>query len=161
MLRRHIREQTGIMIARLSSLSEEAARRRPSAATWSPAQHGCHVALTTDAFASILLRKGPLEVRRGSSDYPDQSWSLDAPPVGVAAPSILIPPDDPGRDDAVERLRSAAQRMETVLTEIPMEDLDGFVVTLPWGTVSLYQLCEWSGGHTRRHIAQMERSSPG
>jgi DinB family protein len=152
-----LREQTSDLITVLHSMPEMVAIRPAHDGVWSAAQIGHHVALTNEAFSTVLLRHGPLPVIRASSDYPDDQWTVDAPPMGVSAPAILVPPADVERDSAMDRIRAAAHRMESAMTSLSADDLADWAVALPWGTVSLYQLCEWGGGHTRRHVAQIRR----
>jgi hypothetical protein len=151
-----LRAQTEDLIAVLGTLPDNAAVKPRDDSVWSAAQIGLHVALTNEAFSTVLLRQGPLPVVRVPSDYPDDRWSLDAPP-SVAAPSFLVPRSGVRGDEAVERVRASAHAMESAMQRVTADDMVDWAVALPWGTVSLYQLCEWSGGHTRRHVAQIRR----
>jgi hypothetical protein len=97
-------------------------------------------------------RDGPLF--RGESDFDDHSWNLDAPPTGVEAPGLLQPPLRVTRHAAVERIRSSAKRLSTLLEQLTPEHGSEMCVQVPWATISLYQLVERAGGHTLRHVAR-------
>lgn len=154
-----LREHTDAMAAFLASLPADAAKRRYMADGWSPAQHGYHVALTTDAFSGVLTRRGAVPAVRGTSEFAEETWSIDTPPIGVVAPAFLIPPNDATLDDVVARLRAAAKHLEAAMHETSADQFEGWAVDLPWGRVSLYQMCDWGGGHTRRHLAQVRRET--
>ena len=123
---------------------------------WTPAGHAAHVALTNDVFFGVLQGGGPIAAFEGTSDFPDEKWSMDAPPGGVVAPGILIPPPEIGRAAAAAQLRESAERLRPAIAALD-EKRAASCVRLPWNVVSLYQMSEWAGGHTLRHLAQVNR----
>lgn len=123
---------------------------------WTPAGHAAHVALTNDVFVGVLLGGGPLAALEGTSDFTDEKWSMDAPPSGVIAPGILIPPPGIGRAAAAAQLRESAARLKPAIASLD-EKRAALCVQLPWNVVSVYQMSEWASGHTLRHLAQVNR----
>ena len=81
---------------------------------------------------------------------------MDAPPNGVVAPGIPDPSSRPwtrgGRGAAVE----SAARLKPAIAALD-EKRAALCVQLPWNVVSLYQMSEWAGGHTLRHLSQVNR----
>lgn len=123
---------------------------------WTPAGHAAHVALTNNVFVGVLQGGGPLAAIEGTSDFPDEKWSMDAPPRGVVAPGILIPPSGIGRADAARQLRESVARLKPAIASLD-EKRAAMCVRLPWNVVSLFQMSEWASGHTLRHVAQVNR----
>ena len=123
---------------------------------WTPAGHASHVALTNDVFFGVLEGGGPIAAFAGQSEFPDDKWSMDAPPRGVVAPGILIPAPGIGRAAAAAQLRASAARLRPAIASLD-EKRAALCVRLPWNVVSLYQMSEWAGGHTLRHLAQVNR----
>ena len=152
------REATGEITVALVRALEEAAQFCPPGGGWSATQIGYHVGLTNEWFAGAFSRTGVTLPFRGESDFDDHSWNLDAPPMGVEAPGLLQPPLRVTRHEAVERIRSSAKRLSPLLEQLTPEDGSEMCVQVPWATISLYQLAEWAGGHTLRHLGQMRRA---
>lgn len=122
---------------------------------WSPAQHICHVAIVNEVFASILTGNGPMYPAPGNSDYPDERWHPQAPPY-LRAPEGMVPPDGIDRGAALARLRQSASTLEGAIAALA-PNLAVQCVALPIGTVNLYQVSEYAGGHTLRHTEQVRR----
>ena len=152
-----LEQHTADLIGLLRSLSDVAATARPAEDRWSPAENGWHVALTIGAFADILGGNGPLPIAPGVTQFPEETWSLETPPA-VAAPAFLVPPRDATAAQASELIEQAAPRLARAFGILTQEQAQGHVVNLPWGTVSVYQLCDWGGGHTRRHVNQIRQA---
>lgn len=127
----------------------------PLIGEWTPAAHVWHVALTNDVFSGILTGGGPILAAPGTPDFTDAQWSFNAPPL-VPSPDILLPPPDARRAPAVAKLRESVARLRPLI-----ESLDRgratLTVQLPWARVSVYQVVEWSAGHTLRHLSQIGR----
>lgn len=123
---------------------------------WTPAGHAAHLALTNSVFVGVITGGGPLTPGPGTSDFSDGRWNLDAPPTDVIAPSILVPPAGIGRSDALANLRQSVDRLSSAIKSIDPA-LAATCVKLPWAMVSLYQMAEWGGGHTMRHLTQVSR----
>lgn len=134
-------------------------RMQPLTGGWTPAGHAAHLALTNDVFHSVVNGgagcTGPIAPFEGTSDYSDETWSMDAPPPAMAPP-ILIPPAAIECREAAGMLRESAARLRPALATLDPQ-LAVHCVRLPWATVSVYQMCEWAAGHTLRHIAQVNR----
>lgn len=132
---------------------------QPLPGGWTPAGHAAHLALTNDVFLSVVKGgagcSGPIAPYEGTSDYADTTWNMDAPPPAMAPP-ILIPPAGIGRADAAAQLRESAARLRPAIATLD-PTLALYCVRLPWAAVSVYQMCEWSAGHTVRHIVQVNR----
>jgi hypothetical protein len=123
---------------------------------WTPAGHAAHVALTNNVFVGVLQGGGLLTAIEGTSDFPDEQWSMDVPPRGVIAPGILIPPSGIGRAAAAAQLRESVARLKPAIASLD-ETRAALCVRLPWNVVSVYQMTEWASGHTLRHLAQVNR----
>jgi hypothetical protein len=146
---------TAAFLAFLDRLPEDVAMQALPQ-RWTPAGHAAHVALTNDVFFGVLHGGGPLAAFEGTSDFPDDRWSMDAPPGGVVAPGILIPAPGVAPTAAAAQLRASAARLKPAIAALdPMRAT--LCVRLPWNVVSLYQMCEWGGGHTMRHLSQVNR----
>jgi len=127
---------------------------------WTPAGHVSHVALTNDIFRAILSHgpgcSSPLPPFEGTSAFGDDAWSTDAPQFKAASPSMLIPSPGTGRAEAAAQLRASAAALDQAIATVTPAAAS-LCVQLPWGVVSLYQLCEYAGAHTIRHLAQVNR----
>lgn len=123
---------------------------------WTPAQHASHLALTNDVFSGVIQGGGPIAPSQGTPQFSDAQWHLDAPPTGVAAPSILIPPPGISRAEADAQLRASVARLKPAIAGLDPK-LATLCVQLPWAVVSVYQMCEWGGGHAARHLTQVNR----
>jgi hypothetical protein len=153
-----LRGATQQITTTLERASEDAAQHCPKQGQWSATQIGYHVALTNEWFAGAFSRTGVTLPFLGESDFDDESWNLDAPPVGVQAPGLLEPPARVTRREAVDKIQSSAERLAPFLAQLTSEDGSAMCVTVPWATISLYQLAEWAGGHALRHLRQMRRA---
>lgn len=122
---------------------------------WSPAAHGLHVALTDEVFAMVLAGTAPLTVDDGPSDFAGDAWSLAAPPRAIA-PSVLVPALDVTPAVAAARLAEASAGLAAAI-ELADTQTVARRVHLPWARVSVLQMCEWSAGHTLRHLSQVAR----
>jgi hypothetical protein len=122
---------------------------------WTPAGHAAHLALTNDVFCGVLKGSAPIVPFPGTSDYSDDTWTMDAPPAATAPP-ILIPPANIRGADAVAHLRASSVALRAAIDQLDA-DLARQCVRLPWAAVSVYQMCEWASGHTVRHIVQVNR----
>jgi hypothetical protein len=122
---------------------------------WSPAAHVWHVALTNDVFSGVLRCDGPIVATGGRSDFTDAQWNLNSPPP-AEAPGILIPPTDASPAAAAERLHDSVVRLRPGIKALE-PGLGVETVQLPWGRITVYQMAEWSSGHTLRHLSQIGR----
>lgn len=151
---RLLRASTDAFVSFLSGLPDtDAVAALPG--RWSPAAHGYHVALTNAVFAGVIGGTAPLKMFEGTPDFSDDAWNFDAP-LRAAAPPFIVPPGDVTPAAAIARLEAEA----AVLTGA-MASLDpartALCVQLPWAAISVLQMCEWSAGHTLRHLSQVGR----
>jgi hypothetical protein len=148
---------TAACLTFLERMSETECRRALPGG-WTPAQHAGHLAMTADVFRGAILG-GPaccgVEPFVGASDFPDDGWSMDAPPPAVAPP-IIVAPATITRSEAAAHLRKAIAELSPVIRQMS-SDRGCMAVRLPWAVVSLYQMSEWASGHTIRHITQVNR----
>ena len=70
----------------------------------------------------------------------------------------LEPPAVVGRDSALERLRASGQRVSKAIASLTPQRGSGYCVSLPFGTLSLFELAEFAARHVLRHVAQVERA---
>lgn len=133
----------------------ESRTTEPLVGGWTPAAHVCHVALTNEVFSGILAGNGPIAAAPGVSDFTDAQWNFNAPPA-AAAPDILLPPPDARRGAAATRLRESVARLRPLIESVDPARAT-LTVQLPWARVSVYQVVEWSAGHTLRHLSQIGR----
>jgi hypothetical protein len=122
---------------------------------WTPAAHVWHVALTNDLMGAVMRGDAPIQAVPGVPDFTDEQWSFASPPVGPA-PDVLVPPLDVTASAAVKRLQASAAPLRPVIESLETQRAV-LTVQLPWGCVSVYQLAEWAGGHTLRHLSQIGR----
>lgn len=122
---------------------------------WTPASHVWHVALTNDVFSGVLRGDGPIAATDGRSDFTDTQWTFASPPPAVA-PGILVPPADATPQTAAERLQDSVARLRPLIARLDPA-LGTETVQLPWGRITVYQMTEWSSGHTLKHLSQIGR----
>jgi hypothetical protein len=138
----------------LNAMPQDAAME-PLVGGWTPAAHVWHVGLVNDVFRAILRGEAPLVVEPGVPDISDDRWNFSVPPP-IAAPDFMMPPLDVPPGAAATLVRESVARLRPEI-----ESLDparaSLTVQIPWARVSVYQLVEWAGGHTLRHLAQVGR----
>jgi hypothetical protein len=150
-------EANARMVALLESLSDEAARHVPGEGRWSPAQVGCHVAVTNQLFAGILTGAVPM-ARTAPSGFTENPEVFSAIPPRVTTLPPLEPPAGAVRAEALERLRAAERALVAAMKTLPPDRAATQVMDLPFGTISMYQAAEFTGAHVSRHLAQIHRS---
>jgi hypothetical protein len=139
------------LVARLRELPPRLAERGGDNA-WSAAQIGCHVAMANDWTADVLLGLSPV-ARKADGGLPEE---LDMSTVTWNAKTFpLDPPDVISCDHAVERLRASGHHLSKAIASLTNERGAGYSVTLPIGTLSLFQLAELTVAHAARHSAQL------
>ena len=146
---------TAAFVAYLDALPDAAAIQ-PLPGGWTASRHAAHLALTNDVFIGVINGGGPLSAFAGVSDFSDEQWNLDAPPIDVAAPAIVIPPAEIGREAAIAELRHSVRRLRSAILSL-RPNVAAMCVRLPWAVVSLYQMSEWGARHTIRHLGQVSR----
>jgi hypothetical protein len=58
---------------------------------------------------------------------------------------------------ALDRLRASGHHLSKAIASLSMERGIGHCVTLPFGTLSLFELADFTAAHVLRHISQMDR----
>ncbi|HEV2063128.1 MAG TPA: DinB family protein [Thermoanaerobaculia bacterium] len=150
-------DATEELITRLERLSDQSATRTPKYGDFTPAQIGWHVGATNQLFTGILTGTAPLVASPGASDFTDDEFRPAVVPR-VQAPALLLPPAAITRAESIQFLRASREPLRQALLSLEAERAAGWCVTLPWATVSLYQLGEWASGHCWRHIDQLGRA---
>lgn len=149
-----LRASTDAFVSFLSGLPDTDAEA-PLPGRWSPAGHGYHVALTNGVFAAVIAGTAPLKMFEGTPDFSDEAWNFDAP-LRVAAPAIIVPPADVTKAAAIAKLEAEAAALTRAMSTLD-QARTALCVQLPWAAVSILQMCEWSAGHTLRHLSQVGR----
>jgi hypothetical protein len=123
---------------------------------WSPAQIGCHVAMTNQWIAGVLSGQSPMAqpAPAGFSETFDASQM----PARAQAPASLTPPAVIGMDAALERLRTSANDMSKAIASLTPERGSGYCVQLGRGMLSLFELADFAAAHVSRHAAQVDRA---
>jgi hypothetical protein len=143
-------------VSKLRELDPEGAEHHPSADRWSAAQIGGHVAMANEWTAGVLLGTTPLAQpapqgfteQYSSNRGPGVPWNVKAFP--------LRPPDIISLDHAVERLRTSGHHLSKAMASLTAERGSGYTVTLGVGTLSLFELAEYTVAHVGRHAAELD-----
>jgi hypothetical protein len=90
-----------------------------------------------------------------------ESFRASAMPAKVKTFPSLEPPAVVSSEVALERLRAAGQQLARAIASLTTERGAGQCVTLPFGTLSLFELADFSAAHVVRHTAQVERTAGG
>lgn len=143
------------LVTKLRDLPPGAAESRPDSETWSAAQIGCHVALTNEWIAGVLTGATPMA--QPAPDGFTEAFDPAAVPARLKTIPPLEPPNPVSRDAALDRLRTSGQHMTKAIAGLTTERGAGFCVSLPFGTVSLFELAEFTAAHVDRHVAQVGR----
>jgi hypothetical protein len=147
------------LVGRLRELPPETASQRPSGGAWSAAQIGCHVAMTNEWIAGVLSGSTPM-AQPAPADFVE-SFDSTAMPSKLKTFSSLEPPAAVSCEAALERLRTSGHHMAKAIASLTPERGAGLCVTLPQGTLSLFELADFSTRHVMRHVAQLERTVAG
>jgi hypothetical protein len=143
------------LVNRLRDLPPAAAEHRPDRESWSAAQIGCHVALTNEWIAGVITGSTPAAqpAPAGFSECFDPA-SL---PAKLKTYATLEPPHPVSRDAALERLRASGQHISKAVASLTPARGSGYTVTLPFGTLSLFELADFNAAHVMRHCHQIDR----
>jgi hypothetical protein len=123
---------------------------------WSPAQVGCHVALTNEWIAGVL--KGDVPSARQVPEGFVEEFDASRLPSAIQTVPALEPPIVSSLEAAVDRLRTSGHELSKAIASLSHERGTGYCVTLPFGTLSLFELADFAASHVTRHIGQIERS---
>jgi len=159
-IRRHYREAHDRLVARLRGAEEDALQRPPADGGWSAAQIGWHVAAVDGLFAGLVSGAipGAKELEPGAAVRPWQEIAAGIPDKLDANKRVQPPPAVP-RDQLLEALEAAADRMDAALASLSEERGARFALAHPViGIVPLAYVGEWATAHVIRHNAQAKRT---
>lgn len=144
------------LAAKLRDLPAHIAEERDDIDSWTAAQIGWHVATTNDWIAGVLIGTTPM-AEPAAPGFRETIHMHPLPDKLKTSPA-LEPPAIVGRDSAMEKLRASGQHMSKAIASLTPERGSGYTVTLPFGTMSLFELADFASGHVARHIAQIDRT---
>jgi hypothetical protein len=143
------------LVHRLRDLPPEAAEHRSAGKGWSPAQIGCHVAMTNEWLARILA--GETSLARPTPEGFVESFDARAIPAKLKTSPQLEPPAIVSGAAALERLRASGHQVSKAIASLNADRGAGYCVTMSFGTLSLFELAEFAVAHVSRHIGQLPR----
>ena len=144
---------TAAFLGFLQTLPDETANT-PLPGGWTPGGHAWHLALANEVFRDTFTGAGGLPTFDGVSDFTDETWSFNAPPL-VGTPASMAPPAIVDSTAAGSKLTESTRELVRAI-EAMTPERSALCVKL-WNTVTLLQLAEWSTGHTLRHLSQIGR----
>lgn len=144
------------LVSALQAIPPEAAEQNPPDGGWNAARIGVHVAITNEWVCAVL--RGDAPAAQPAPEGFNENWASIAVPDRVQTFPQLVPPEDATLADALHRLELADEQVSTTVRGLS-EERGCMCVTLPFGTLSLYQLAEFIGLHSGRHLAQLQRLS--
>jgi hypothetical protein len=115
-----------------------------------------HVATTNEWIAGVL--DGSMPAAQPAPAEFQESFN----PKGLASkiktfPS-LEPPSVVSPEVALEKLRASGHHLSKAITSLTAERGGRYCVTLPFGTLSLFELADFTAAHVVRHVGQIERT---
>lgn len=147
------------LVSTLRSVDQDQTGIDPRHEGWNPAQVGCHVAMTNEWIAGVLSGTTPM-----AQPVPEgfvEQFDVKAVPARLKTSAALEPPSYMGLEAAIERLRSSGHHLSKAIASLSPRRGAEFCVTLPFGTLSLFELADFAIEHARRHIGQVERATAG
>jgi hypothetical protein len=143
-------------VGKLRELPPESAERRPAAEEWSAAQVGFHVATTNEWIAGVL--DGSTPMAQPAPEGFAETFNPKSIPAKVKTFPSLEPPAVVSAEVALERLRASGHHLSKAIASLSAERGAGNCVTLPFGTLSLFELADFTTAHVLRHINQIGRA---
>lgn len=128
----------------------------PRSEGWSAAQIGAHVAMTNEFVAAVLTGQTPMA--QPAPEGFQESFDPGVLPPKAQSPAVLQPPAVVGIDAAIERLRVSAQNVSKAIAALTPDRGAHYCVSMPFGTLSLFELADFTAAHVSRHAAQVQRS---
>lgn len=144
------------IVGKLRELPPESAEHRPAAEAWSAAQIGFHVATTNEWIAGVLNGSTPM-AQPAPAGFAE-TFSPKSLPAKIKTSPSLEPPAVVSAEVALERLRASGHNLSKAIASLSTERGASHCVTLPFGTLSLFELADFTTAHVLRHISQIERS---
>jgi len=148
-----------LLVGRLRELPPETAGQRPADGAWSAAQIGCHVAITNEWIAGVLSGSTPM-AQPAPPDF-TESFDATALPAKLETAASLEPPAAVSCEAALERLRASGHHVAKAIASLTPERGARLCVTLGVGTLSLFELADFTTVHVVRHVGQLERTVAG
>ncbi len=145
------------LVGRLRELPPESAEQRPAPEAWSAAQIAFHVATTNEWIAGVL--DGSTPMAQPAPPGFAESFNPKALPAKVKTFPTLEPPAIVSAEVALEKLRASGHRLSKAIAALTLERGGGQCVTLPFGTLSLFELADFTAAHVLRHVHQIERTA--
>jgi hypothetical protein len=143
------------LVGKLRELPPDTVEQSPAPDTWSPAQIGCHVAITNDWIAGVL--EGSIPMAQPAAAGFTESFDPKKMPGKVKTAPTLEPPKVVSCEVALEKLRASGRRLSKAMASLTAERGSRYCVTLPFGTLSLFELADFTTNHLVRHIGQIDR----
>jgi len=144
------------IVGKLRELPPESAEHRPAAEAWSAAQIGFHVATTNEWIAGVLNGSTPM-AQPAPAGFAE-TFNPKSLPARIKTFPTLEPPAVVSAEVALERLRTSGHNLSKAIASLNAERGAGHCVTLPFGTLSLFELADFTAAHVLRHISQIERT---
>jgi len=144
------------IVGKLRELPPESAEHRPAAEAWSAAQIGFHVATTNEWIAGVLNGSTPM-AQPAPAGFAG-TFNPKSLPARIKTFPTLEPPAVVSAEVALERLRASGHNLSKAIASLSAERGAGHCVTLPFGTLSLFELADFTTAHILRHISQIERT---
>ena len=144
------------LVGKLRELPPESAERRPAAEAWSAAQVAFHVATTNEWIAGVLDGSTPM-AQPAPAGFAE-TFNPKSIPAKTQTFPALEPPAVVSAEVALERLRASGHHLSKAIASLSEERGAGNCVTLPFGTLSLFELADFTTAHVLRHINQIERA---
>jgi hypothetical protein len=141
---------------KLRDCAFDAAEQFPGDQGWSAAQIGWHVALVNDYMAAVLT--GQTELAQPVPADFTEKFDLRAMPPKLKTSPSLEPPEVIGIDAALARLRASGHHMSKAIASLTEERGSRYCVTMKFGTLSLFELADFTAAHVSRHVAQVQRT---
>lgn len=141
--------------SKLRDLPPGLAEYRADRESWTPAQIGCHVAMSNDWIAGVLTG-ATAAAERMPSRAAGVFDPAQLPPTDETFPA-MVPPTAVSREVALERFRASVQHVSKAIAALTTERGADHAVALEFGTLSLYELADYAATHITRHLAQVDR----
>jgi hypothetical protein len=141
---------------KLRDCAFDAAEQFPGDEGWSAAQIGCHVAMVNEQMAAVLLGEKEL-AQPVAADF-TESFDPRVLPPKLKTSTSLEPPEVIGIDSALARLRASGHHMSKAIASLTEERGSRYCVKMPFGTLSLFELADFTAAHVSRHVSQVQRA---
>jgi hypothetical protein len=145
------------LVGKLRELPPESAERRPALEAWSAAQIAFHVATTNEWIAGVL--DGTTPMAKPAPEGFAESFDPKSMPARIKTFPSLEPPSVVSAEVALDRLRASGQHLSKAIASLNADRGRSNCVTLPFGTLSLFELADFTAAHVVRHITQIERTA--